>query len=121
MVVVSWSIWYLCASMTSQLEWARCGHDYNTENCFTRENEDLCGHNDSILFRQTCVERDEVCLALDMNVGENATCVNSQGKQLPVGDLIPKTSSVEEYWERHVLGHTDYDWSDFVSLSYAGF
>lgn len=36
-VVVSWSLWYLAVSLTAffvpeaRLEWAYCGHDYNTE------------------------------------------------------------------------------------------
>lgn len=33
-VVVSWSVWYLIASVGLRLEWAHCGHDYNTDDCY---------------------------------------------------------------------------------------
>ena len=32
-VVVSWSLWYLSASLFDPLEWGRCGHWYNTPLC----------------------------------------------------------------------------------------
>ena len=32
-VVVSWSIWYLAASLSPRLEWAHCGHWYNSPSC----------------------------------------------------------------------------------------
>ena len=33
---VSWAIWYLVSSLSSSLEWAQCGHNYNTENCWSQ-------------------------------------------------------------------------------------
>ena len=33
---VSWAIWYLVTSLSSSLDWARCGHDYNTEHCWSQ-------------------------------------------------------------------------------------
>ena len=33
-VVVSWSVWYLAASIGLDLEWAHCGHEYNTDDCY---------------------------------------------------------------------------------------
>lgn len=34
-VVVSWSIWYLAASLSPRLEWAHCGHWYNSPSCWS--------------------------------------------------------------------------------------
>ena len=70
-VVVSWSVWYLAASIGFRLEWAYCGHDYNTDDCY--------------------------------EIAANAS-TGAVGK-----------SSVEQYWERYVLGSDGRDWDDFVS------
>ena len=32
-VVVSWAMWYLFASLSLSLNWATCDHDYNSANC----------------------------------------------------------------------------------------
>ena len=53
MVVVSWSLWYLFASMTTaSLEWAKCGHAYNSPDCFTRGEMDACRTNGTFLYQQ---------------------------------------------------------------------
>ena len=74
-VVVSWSVWYLAASIGFRLEWAYCGHDYNTDDCYE--------------------------IATNTSVSTGATV----GK-----------SSVEQYWERYVLGSDGRDWDNFVSF-----
>ena len=76
-VVVSWSVWYLAASVGLRLEWAYCGHEYNTDDCY--------------------------------EIDANAT-VRTTGDAAAVGK-----SSVEQYWERYVLGSNGRDWDDFVS------
>ena len=76
-VVVSWSVWYLAASVGLRLEWAYCGHEYNTDDCY--------------------------------EIDANAT-VRTTGDAAVVGK-----SSVEQYWERYVLGSNGRDWDDFVS------
>ena len=34
-VVVSWALWYLVASLASPLPWSTCNHDYNTDDCYS--------------------------------------------------------------------------------------
>ena len=34
-VVVSWALWYLVASLSSPLPWPICDHDYNTPECYS--------------------------------------------------------------------------------------
>ena len=41
LVQVSWAIWYLVSSLSSNMEWTRCGHEYNTENCWSQELRDV--------------------------------------------------------------------------------
>ena len=77
MMTWSWSVWYLAASVGLRLEWAYCGHEYNTDDCY--------------------------------EIDANAT-VRTAGDAAAVGK-----SSVEQYWERYVLGSNGRDWDDFVS------
>ena len=75
-VVVSWSVWYLFASIgIDGFEWEHCDHDYNTAECYA--------------------------------VGSNATLTNATNQM--------GRSSIEEYWERYVLGADGRDWYNFVS------
>lgn len=71
-VVVSWSIWYLFASIGTSLDWATCDQYYNLPTC--------------------------------VPVNGNVTAISNG------------TASVEEYWERYVLGSNQVDsWAHFVS------
>ncbi|XP_059094380.1 sodium- and chloride-dependent glycine transporter 2-like [Tigriopus californicus] len=69
-VVVSWSIWYLFASLGTSLDWSTCDQYYNLPTC--------------------------------VPVHGNATTITNA------------TASVEEYWERYVLGFDQVDsWTHF--------
>jgi hypothetical protein len=100
-VVVSWALWYLLVSVLSlvdsdsSLEWAYCGHDYNSAFCHSDLEDEKCNEQQptkKISFNQTG------CQDLTPN------CCHNQ------------TSSVEEYWDRHVLARLDHDWGNYVRM-----
>jgi solute carrier family 6 serotonin transporter-like protein 4 len=31
--IIAWSVYYMFASMRSEVPWKRCGHEWNTDNC----------------------------------------------------------------------------------------
>ena len=92
-VVVSWSLWYLVTSLSSliipeyKLEWAYCGHSYNSKWCHSNLDDEICLYNNTIALNGTC------------SIAKNGNYTSS---------------SVKEYWNRKVLGHVGYDWSNFV-------
>ena len=122
MVVVSWSLWYLFASMTTSLEWAECGHAYNTPDCFTRADMAECRAKGTFLYRRECTSSEDICLdALNSTVvvGNGSACgvPSGGGGDVRIDGLLAKSSAVEEYWQRYVLGQTDhYTWDNFVSV-----
>ena len=87
-VVVSWSLWYLVASLFDPLEWGRCGHEYNTE---------LCADADVNLTSPRLEEEEK-----------------SAASSLPSSSV----SSVEEYWTRNVLEMQGKDWDNYVREHY---
>ena len=36
-VIISWTIYYFFASMTSRLPWSDCGNSWNTDYCMTAD------------------------------------------------------------------------------------
>ena len=124
-VVVSWSIWYFFASISSfPLEWSTCNHDYNSVNCYSKfQDEYQCGNgsgdNESALllfFNNSCVAIDDVCRMSDLTTSVTK-CVNGSVEVSPEMLLDRKSTSVEEYWHKHVLGDAQqYNWNNFVSL-----
>ena len=103
-VVVSWSLWYLGVSFLSfiipefRLEWAYCGHSYNTESCHSNLDDQICAPTVDNFTAAVNTAKEIIAL--------NGTC--SAPNQVNV------TSSVEEYWNREILGHVGHDWSHFV-------
>ena len=99
---MSWSLWYLVISITScipdyKLEWAYCGHSYNSKWCHS--------NLDDKLF---CLSNNTYELDINNTIALNGTCSTTNQANL--------TSSVEEYWNRQVLGHVGYDWTHFVII-----
>ena len=100
-VVVSWSLWYLGVSFLSfiipaefRLEWAYCGHSYNTESCHSNLEDQICASTVADNFTTKEI------------IALNGTCLTLNQANV--------TSSVEEYWNREILGHVGHDWSHFV-------
>ena len=126
MVVVSWSLWYLTASMTTSLEWAQCGHSYNTPDCFTRFDAAACGRgqgslNGTFLYRSKCTSAADICSdafnTSSTRVVDNGTAcwTSDDAEPVRIDNILAKSSAVEEYWQRYVLGQThDYTWDHFV-------
>jgi len=120
MVVVSWSLWYLMASIdwSGKLEWSKCNHPYNTPDCFTREQMDECRANGTFLYNQTCTDIVNVCHSVNATVSKNPNwtanaCADPTGQLITVDNILSRSSSVEEYWQRYVLGQTGFTWDNF--------
>jgi Sodium:neurotransmitter symporter family len=120
-VVVSWSIWYFFTSVSSfPLEWSTCDHDYNTQNCYSRlQEETQCGRdNDSniFLYNNSCISVKHICEMANLTAAMSSpTCSNGSLELPPEVLLDRKSTSVEEFWHKHVLGDAEqYNWENFV-------
>ena len=106
-VVVSWSIWYLLASLNPSLEWSRqvirnselllstttlmhpffseicrqqkfskcrhycdtvlyllwcrCGHQYNTDQCWSERDQEMCQTQGQVFHHNQCLQLEQVC------------------------------------------------------------
>ena len=125
-VVVSWAIWYFVTSIsTYPLAWATCGHEFNTENCFSQYQQDACidanstdstGSPTSYFYNNTCYSLNDVCKIANLNLSNGEpTCFNGTVDIRPE-NALGRSESVEEFWSKNVLGDADkYTWDDFVS------
>ena len=90
-VVVSWAIWYAGVSILGLL-----GDKLAWTSCSHDFNSKMC-----------VVDLDQAavgCADVPRESSNESSC--------------RVTSSVEEYWERNVLGHVGYDWENFVGQIY---
>ena len=70
-------------------------------------------------YNNTCISAKTVCKMWDLStINESSIlkCSNGSVDLFPESLLDRRSTSVEEYWHRHVLGNTDqYNWNNFVS------
>ncbi|GAB0092575.1 Transporter [Sergentomyia squamirostris] len=120
MVIVSWILFYLFASFTSDLSWGHCNHDYNTHKCFSSLEDAVCKENNSnaptdlIYWNRTCTSIDTICSEYGF-VGKNVSfCQNPETlAEIPVRDVIHRVLAAEEYYNEYVLGVGDATWSNW--------
>ena len=123
-VVVSWAIWYLVTSIsTYPLAWATCGHEFSSENCFSKYQQDLCNATNSsytsktpYFYNNACISLAEVCTTAKLNLTEDAEACTNGTDVIQPGIALNRSESVEEFWSRNVLGDAErYTWDNFVS------
>ena len=116
-VVVSWSIWYFFTSISSfPLDWSTCDHAYNTPNCFSKQQQDSrCSNGSAIfLFNNSCITAAQICEKASLEISTTG-CTNGSDVIAPEALLDRKSTAVEEYWHKHVLGDAEqYNWDKFV-------
>jgi solute carrier family 6 amino acid transporter-like protein 5/7/9/14 len=106
-VVVSWAIWYLIASFNPNLDWIKCGHWYNSPNCWSVVNQEQCEATGQMFWNNTCSDLATVMSHLEPdNDAPNKTVVVHKL-------LANSTSASAEYFERFVLGNRGHDWYNF--------
>eukprot|EP00092_Neocalanus_flemingeri_P021191 GFUD01022965.1.p1 GENE.GFUD01022965.1~~GFUD01022965.1.p1 ORF type:complete len:666 (-),score=86.69 GFUD01022965.1:154-2151(-) len=115
-VVVSWAIWYLVASFNPNLDWIRCGHWYNSPNCWSVVNQDECEATGLVFWNNTCTDLTSVCSPLGFSSNlDDGLCVNGTNK-IELEQLQDRTSASAEYFERFVLGNRGHDWYNFGQI-----
>ena len=116
-VVVSWAVWYLLASLQPVLEWSHCGHVYNTEHCWSEEEQGACQDQGLVFYSNHCSNLETVCGTWDLEaVDERRQLCGNDSLVLPLTQLATRVSASEEYYERNVLGIKGHDWSNFGSI-----
>lgn len=145
-VVTSWSIWYLAASLDpSGLPWIRCGKGFNTPSCWSSLDQEACNsysnntadssNNNTILkisddtFANTASSLNGLEGTMEPLLYYNSSCWSPQHlcQHLNIGSWKPelaicsdgaflRTSPTVEYFERHVLGNQENSWQDYGGL-----
>lgn len=90
-VVIAWSIHFLFSSFTSELPWATCGHEWNTEYCYEGKASvaAVSGNDSNATLEGTTVSNVLINLTLEMN-STNSTNVTEE---------VRKISPAEEYFK----------------------
>jgi SNF family Na+-dependent transporter len=89
-VVVSWSIWYLLASVTSYpVEWSSCDHDFNSDSCYSKFQDKTQCHPDvgnasaTFLFNGSCMAASQICQNAGLAVNAAVLkCLNGSGHEV---------------------------------------
>jgi len=138
-VVTSWSIWYLAASLDpAGLPWVRCGKEFNTPSCWSNLDQEACNNftadNNNTTVENNDDTSDNIVTSSFDNLSEpllyyNSSCwsANSLCRHLAIGSWQPelatcsdgailRTSPTVEYFERHVLGNQENSWQDYGGL-----
>ncbi|XP_043266393.1 sodium- and chloride-dependent glycine transporter 1-like isoform X2 [Venturia canescens] len=118
MIIVGWTLFYTFASFSSQLPWAYCNYDFNSNNCYSGIQDMECQRENSttIFFNKTCSSIDEVCAGFGYPNGGNAThCYNGTNDTL-VGALYKRALSSEEYFTDYVLGIRGATWENYGGI-----
>jgi len=138
-VVTSWSIWYLAASLDpAGLPWVRCGKEFNTPSCWSNLDQEACNNftadNNNTTVENNDDTSDNIVTSNFDNLSEpllyyNSSCwsANSLCRHLAIGSWQPelatcsdgailRTSPTVEYFERHVLGNQENSWQDYGGL-----
>jgi len=96
-MIIAWTVYYTYSSMTSDLPWQYCSHDFNSPNCFSSSQYDQCAaeNGNSTWW-----------------IYNHGQCITNQTEAdiLGVTDTVNKSlrvSPAEEYLERHVLNLSD--------------
>ncbi|XP_043237831.1 sodium-dependent proline transporter-like [Amphibalanus amphitrite] len=92
-MIIAWTVYYTYSSMTADLPWQYCNHDYNTPNCFNFDDYEHCKaiYNESTWWIY--------------NYGH---CITNRTEAdiLGVNSTVPekdRVSPAEEYYNNHVL------------------
>ncbi|XP_054015666.1 sodium- and chloride-dependent glycine transporter 1-like [Hylaeus anthracinus] len=118
MVIVAWSLFYICVSFIPKLSWAYCDNDFNTNNCYSGLQQIECQENDSqsMFYNKTCMSIDEVCKSLGYNDGGNVTDCFRGNEATPLRHLYKRVLSSEEYFSDYVLGLRGATWENFGGI-----
>ncbi|XP_037074005.1 sodium- and chloride-dependent creatine transporter 1-like [Pollicipes pollicipes] len=90
-MVIAWVVFYAAASFTSELAWSRCGHDYNTRDCYTIADDDFCVNSSDrakLFWNNTCYPVSEFCMQHDFSPYNNTHCINSTAEQAMLADIF---------------------------------
>jgi solute carrier family 6 amino acid transporter-like protein 5/7/9/14 len=106
-LILSWTIFYLCAGFTSELPWGTCTDDYNTYDCYSQLYQEKCEES-TIFYNKTCVSPEIYCTSHDYSGFESGQCTNLFGNNQSIGDVVKQNSisPAEDYFNGNVLGLT---------------
>ncbi|XP_055841972.1 sodium- and chloride-dependent glycine transporter 1-like isoform X1 [Episyrphus balteatus] len=120
MVIIAWIIFYLFASFWPRLLWGYCNNEFNTDNCYSSLEDNICKANnqhnemDNIFWKRTCTSVKDICESNNL-IGINATyCFNVTAQaEVPVRQIIKRVLASEEYYYQNVLAVGDSSWSNW--------
>ena len=115
-VIIAWSLYYLFAGMKKEMPWAECGRDYNSMECYSREQADACIKDQSeppytlTYWNNTCIEIKKVCEYYNywyapsaVDQFDNAVCFGNE-RYTPLQKVYARIFPSEDYFNRKMLG-----------------
>jgi solute carrier family 6 amino acid transporter-like protein 5/7/9/14 len=103
-VIMAYALHFLFAGFTSTLPWSACGHDYNSDHCYSLVEAKECNIN-QVYYREKCTPSASFCRDFEYKFEEShpGYCINDTGDILPMADIFYRVSPSEEYWYGRVL------------------
>lgn len=108
MIIIAWVLYYLWTSFWPSLIWGTCGNDWNSPECYSTVGDIECQYNnpgnasDRIFYRGDCRTIQEICQSQVgrqlVGVNMNYCFDNENLVMLPIGEVINRTLSAEEFF-----------------------
>ena len=102
-MVITWMIFFAGASFRNELEWSRCGHSYNSPDCFTIAQDKQCQNESSgteLFWNNTCYPISDFSEQRNFTSAVNSSCNSDRGGTFEHNRIL----SSEEYFNNYVLG-----------------
>ncbi|XP_076164615.1 sodium- and chloride-dependent glycine transporter 1 isoform X3 [Ptiloglossa arizonensis] len=117
MVIVAWSLFYVCVSFIPKLKWAYCDNDFNTNNCYSGLQQIECQQENLtyIFYNKSCKPVDLVCKSFNYTNGNATSCFDGD-KVAHLRHLYTRVLSSEEYFNEYVLGLRGATWENFGGI-----
>jgi len=114
-MVFAWSLFYAYFSFRSTLLWSSCDNDYNTEGCYTFDENALCRNQSLYYYNKECHNATSFC-GIDSLPAVNATHCLLANQSVRAEVAVSRVSAAEDFYRSRMLGINDRTWSDMGGI-----
>ncbi|XP_047740828.1 sodium- and chloride-dependent glycine transporter 1 isoform X2 [Hyalella azteca] len=120
-VILAWSLYYTFASFTSVLPWGHCNNTFNSDNCFTATDANICRNQSMFYYKQDCVDVAAYCRLSKLSAYNLTHCVDptNSSNRILAESSRKLISASEDYFKNRMLGRTDdITWDNMGGLNW---